>query len=217
MPEYSATSIVTEVQNFLRMEGFEKPRAYMQIKLFDKEWREWISVISYGSKIDIRIGVFTTTVNDIIYDVRKLIGPGPYEKIRKYRIGPPNVLLPLSLLVDPDPRAQTKMPWYDTTDKDPAFIFAQIVEAIREYANPFFERNRSYQALLESALRYGTLNRAQQYSTPVLMALLGRRDQLREFVELCASHGITDQYRRFIGQLEPYLDSRGLLPHRNAD
>lgn len=90
-----------------------------------------------------------------------------------------------------------------------------MLHAIRTYAYPFFEKTLTCEALLEAAMKYGTLNHAQQFSTPVLMMLTGRRVQLRDFVELCISHMSSegaDEYRRYIAGLDPYLASRGLLP-----
>ena len=196
-------------------EGFEKPMGNMQIRPFDKEWRGWICLMPSRATIALTTGIFSTVVQDAVYDVGKPIYANPYVKIRKYRIGPPNVMLPVSFLVDPDPRSQTKMPWYDVTDRDPDWIRDQLLHAIHHYAYPFFERTLTYEALLEAAMKYGTLNHAQQFSTPVLMMLTGRRAQLRDFVELCMSH-MSDEtasyYRRYIADLDPYLAAKGLLP-----
>lgn len=105
------------------------------------------------------------------------------------------------------------MPWYDVAGKDSSWVVDQILDAIHTYAYAYFERTRSYRALLDSALKYGTLNHAQQFSTPVLMALLGRREELRDFVALCESHGVTGRYKQFIAKLEPYLAGKSLLPY----
>ena len=49
----------------------------------------------------------------------------------------------------------------------------QII-GMRGKALPLMEASTNFPALLESALRFGTLNHAQQFSTPVIMMILGK-------------------------------------------
>ena len=213
MPDSLKSSIVQNVRSVLTSDGFEKPLGGMQIRPSGKEWRSWISIRSEGS-VDIKVGVFSVVIRDAMYDVINSHLPLPYGKAKKYRVGPPNIMLPLSFLIDPDPRAQNKMPWADIAGKDPEWVQAQIIDAIRNYAYPFFIRTFNYETLLDAAMKYGTLNQAQQYSTPILMLLGGRRSAFRDFTELCLSHQsgtVADDYRRYIAALEPYLVGKGLL------
>lgn len=139
--KHLATPIIQTVQEILMTEGFEKPTANMQIRPFDKEWRGWIGILPSRSIIECRTGIFSTVVRDAVYDVGKPIYANPYVKIRRYRIGPPNVMLPVSFLVDPDPRSQTKMPWYDATDRDPDWVRTSCFTQFVPMPIPFLKRH----------------------------------------------------------------------------
>ena len=93
----------------------------------------------------------------------------------------------------------------------------QII-CMRGKALPLMEANTNFPALLESALRFGTLNHAQQFSTPVIMMMLGKTDQLDGFVKLCMAQYdpvLTDlgpRYMSYLKAAEVYLRDKGLLP-----
>jgi hypothetical protein len=199
--------------------GFSKVTSGVYLRKLGNDWRGNLIVTDAGVSLTPTIGVFSTIVRDAVFNAARAVYTEPYERIRKFSFGPPNFLAPLHSLCERSELFKHRISWRSLTGKSIEQVVDDIFLCVEGVGLPFMAANTNYPALLATAMEFGALHHAQQFSTPAIMMMLGKTEELRDYVAQCMAQydpkltDLGDRYMSYLRALEEYLGGRGLLPN----
>jgi hypothetical protein len=197
----------------LAMAGDGYRRAVEEIFLhdFDPEWRGWIAVSGNSYGLSPVVGVMSLPVRDIVYEVGRNIYRNPYANIEKHEYGPPLLHVGLHQLLDADPYYRKYISWSPATDGLSEKILGDLLLCLRERGYLFIEKNLDFGSILMNADKYGKFNHAQQFHLPVVLIMLNRDSEMKEYIARCLSqypspeHPLAIKYQEYIAALRGFM------------
>lgn len=189
--------IVSLVGEQLTTDGFTKPSdADVFVRPITGPWRAWISVPGDSYTVDPMAGLMNDELDEIFCRARGMAGMGSTRRPD----GPPIIMVDLEKLAADCAACSTEAPWEYHGEVLSEDVAHKLVECLRNYAYPFFDKYASLEGLINGS-RDRMPGFAYQWFAPIIYIKLGQVDVAKTYAANYARHvpveELSSQYQKY--------------------
>jgi len=171
--------IVAAIGAKLAEDGFTRPSsADVFVKPLASPWQAWVSVAGDSFTLDPMAGIMNTELNDIYLRAKASVG----NAVEKRLDGPPLLMVDLEKLAADCASCSKDAPWEYHGEILTEVVVGDLVDCLRRFAYPFFEKYSSLEAIMEGA-KERMAGYALPWFAPIILIKLGRIADAKAYAE----------------------------------